>query len=290
MAAHWPRIAPCYAYRGKRAGESDPDYALRAAQALEDAILATGPERVAAFIAEPVVGSTLGAVAFTSGYFKHIRRICDKYEILLICDEVMSGAGRTGRYLACEADDAKPDIVVLGKGLGAGYQPLGAAICRQNIHDVITDRHGGLEHGHTYIGHAIACAAGLAVLAEIEERNLLEAVQRSGERMMSLLTERLSDHPNIGDIRVSGLLAAVEFVEDRQRKTPFRSERRFPSAFRLAAMKNGLICYPDGGNVGGHGAHVLLAPAFIVQNRELEEITERLARTIELLLPARAAA
>lgn len=290
MTQTGPRIAPCYAYRFQSASECQDDYALRAARALEDAILSTGPSRVAAFIAEPVVGSTLGAVPAAPGYFKAIRKICDEYGVLLICDEVMSGAGRTGPYLASDKDNAQPDIVTLGKGLGAGYQPLGAVICRGFIHDAIAENTGAFDHGHTYIGHPIACAAGNAVLDEIEDAVLLDGVVEKGARLHAMLIDRLSDHPNVGDIRGRGLMLGVEFVDDKATKRAFSGSTAFASALRKTAMENGLICYPDGGNIDGAGAHVLLAPPFIISDEEMSLLVDRLASAVEQLLPVRVAA
>lgn len=290
MTRTGPRAAPCYAYRFQSADESLEDYAARAARAVEDAFLAAGPSRVAAFIAEPVVGSTLGAVPAAPGYFEEVRKICDRYGVLLICDEVMSGAGRTGPYLASDTDNARPDIVTLGKGLGAGYQPLGAVICRRLVHDVIAEKIGAFDHGHTYIGHPIACAAGNAVLDEIENGDLLDAVGKKGAQLRAMLIDRLSAHPNVGDIRGRGLMLGVEFVDDKATKRAFSGSTAFAGALHKTAMEKGLICYPDGGNIEGSGAHVLLAPPFIISDEEMSLLVHRLASAVEQLLPVRAAA
>ena len=271
----WPRIAPCYAYRHRADDETDEAYGRRAAQALEDAIVETGPDNVAAFIAETVVGATLGAVPPAPGYFRRIREICDKYEVLMILDEIMSGSGRAGTYFAFEQDGVLPDITTIAKGLGGGYQAIGATIVRGHVHDAIVDRFNFFEHGHTYIGHATACAAALAVSSVIDRDDLLEHVRNIGEELFGELKIAFGDHPNVGNIRGRGLFIGIELVEDRDTKKPV--DRSYGGRIKQAAMDNGLIIYPGGRTADGEsGAHILLAPPFIYDSNNVEELVSKL--------------
>ena len=273
----WPRIAPCYAYRHQNAGETDKDYGIRAAGELETAIEESGAESVAAFIAEPVVGATLGAVASVDGYFRELRRICDKHEVLLIADEVMCGSGRTGSFFAHEQDDVIPDIVTMAKGLGGGYQPIAATLTRKLISDAIASLPGGFEHGHTYVGHATACAAAVAVQQCLDEQELLANVVVMGAELFDVLQSTLGDHPHVGDIRGRGLFAGIEIVADKETKEPFPAEDKLASKIKAAAMEAGLICYPAGGSVDGkRGAHILLAPPFIIERKHFDEAASKL--------------
>ncbi len=274
----WPKIAPCYAYRHQREGESEEDYSLRSAAALEQQILQTGAENVAAFVAETVVGATLGAVPATRGYFHKIREICDRYDVLLILDEVMAGRGRTGSWFAFEQEGITPDIATVAKGLGGGYQPIGAMICRGFIHDTIVDSCGSFAHGHSFVGHATACAAGLAVAGEIEKEGLLSRVRDTGANLMRGLREAFAEHPHVGDIRGRGLLLGIELVADRATARPVSASLGLPGKIRNAAMEQGLICYPGGGTADGfEGAHVLLAPPFIYQPEHVSELIDKLS-------------
>jgi adenosylmethionine-8-amino-7-oxononanoate aminotransferase len=278
-------IDPCYAYRHQHDGESDADYGRRAADLLEEEILRLGPETVMAFMAEPVVGATLGAVPPAPGYFKRIREICDKYGVLLILDEVMCGMGRTGTLFACEQDGVKPDILAIAKGLGAGYQPVGAMLCTAEIHDAIAAGSGFFQHGHTYIGHPTATAAGLAVVNAILGRGLVPRVQTQGEKLMKALTERFGQHPHIGDIRGRGLFRGVEIVADRETKEPFDPSRGIAGKVKKAAFEAGLICYPMPGTIDGRrGDHVLLAPPFIIEDAQIDEVVGKLSTGIETAL------
>ena len=272
----WPRIAPCYAYRHQREDESTADYAARTAAELEAAILDVGADKVAAFIAEPVVGATLGVVPAEDGYFAAIRDICDRHDVLLIADEVMCGSGRCGTFYAHEHDGIVPDMVTLAKGLGGGYQPLGGVVARAAVHDVISDDTKAFAHGHTYVGHPVACAAGVAV-QECLDDGLLAAVDGKGEILRSLLHDRFGDHLHVGDIRGRGLFAGIEFVEDRSNKRPFAPEEKIPARLKKAAMNHGVICYPGGGSVDGRGgAHILLAPPFVAEETHFEMLVDRL--------------
>jgi adenosylmethionine-8-amino-7-oxononanoate aminotransferase len=272
----WPRIAPCYEYRYRKDGESAEEYGRRVASELEQAIASVGAENVAAFIAEPVVGATLGVAPPVAGYFSEIRRICDEQDILFISDEVMSGSGRCGTFYTHPQEGVVADMVSIAKGLGGGYQPIGALITRNEITEAIRGGGEAFAHGHTYIGHATACAAGVAIQDCLDE-GLLDAVSGKGERLMGLLGDRFGEHPNVGDIRGRGLFIGMEFVADRDTRAPFPLDRGIPGQLKKAAMANGLICYPGGGSVDGRaGAHILIAPPFIAEDTHFEELADKL--------------
>ena len=278
-------IAPCFEYRNRRADETAEAYGIRAADELEAEILRLGPETVIAFIAETVVGATIGAVPPAPGYFRRIREICDRHGVLLILDEVMSGMGRTGTLYGCEQDGVSPDILTCAKGLGAGYQPIGATIMSDAIFDTITGGSGAFQHGFTYIGHATACAGALAVQKVIEEDGLLENCRAMGALLKERLHATFGDHPFIGDIRGRGLFVGVELVEDRATKLPFDPVLKLHAKIKAAAMEEGLMVYPSGGTMDGKaGDHVLLAPPFIVTQDQVGLIVERLARAISTAL------
>jgi len=278
-------IAPCYEYAEKSDGESSYDYGQRAAQELEDEILRLGEDKVMAFMAEPVVGATLGAVPAVEGYFKRIREICDKYGVLLILDEVMCGMGRTGHLFACEADGVAPDILCIAKGLGAGYQPIGAMLCSKEIYETIENGSGFFQHGHTYIGHPVACAAGLAVVNAMLERGLIARVNTMGTKLADALRDEFGQHPNVGDIRGRGLFRGVELVSDRDTKQPFDPSLKLAARVKAAAFDAGLICYPMSGTRDGiHGDHVLLAPPFILEDAQVSEITQKLSAALKKCL------
>lgn len=278
-------IDPCYEYRDRQEGETPEEYGLRAAEALREEIERVGPETVMAFMAEPVVGATAGALAPAPGYFKRIREICDEYGILLILDEVMCGMGRTGTLFACEQDDVAPDILCIAKGLGAGYQPIGAMLCSAGIYDAIAKGSGFFQHGHTYIGHPVATAAGLAVLRAILDRNLLPQVQSRGATLQKALESRFGQHPNVGDIRGRGLFRGIELVADRRTKEPFDPSRKIAARLKKAAFAHGLICYPMSGTIDGRrGDHVLLAPPFIISDEEITLLVDRLDAAMQEVL------
>ncbi|WP_372802577.1 aspartate aminotransferase family protein [Paracoccus seriniphilus] len=281
-------IDPCYEYRDRQEGETPEEYGLRAAEALREEIERVGPETVMAFMAEPVVGATAGALAPAPGYFKRIREICDEYGILLILDEVMCGMGRTGTLFACEQDDVAPDILCIAKGLGAGYQPIGAMLCSAGIYDAIAKGSGFFQHGHTYIGHPVATAAGLAVLRAILDRNLLPQVQSRGATLQKALESRFGQHPNVGDIRGRGLFRGIELVADRETKEPFDPSRKIAARLKKAAFAHGLICYPMSGTIDGRrGDHVLLAPPFIISDEEITLLVDRLDAAMQEVLGQR---
>jgi adenosylmethionine-8-amino-7-oxononanoate aminotransferase len=275
-------ISPCYAYREMRPDESETDYSHRLARELEDKILEIGPDRVAAFVAETVVGATLGAVPPTAGYFREMRAVCDKYGVLLILDEVMAGMGRTGHLFACTEDGVSPDIIAVAKGLGGGYQPIGAMVAHRRIYDAVVGGSGFFQHGHTYLGHAIACAAALEVQRVIAEERLLENVLVRGETLRTRLRATFADHENVGDIRGRGLFCGIELVADRASKQPLDPKRRTHARLKAEAMRRGLLTYPMGGTVdGARGDHVLLAPPFICGETEVEEIVALLKESID---------
>lgn len=285
MQAH--HIAPCFAYREQWEGESDSDYAARAARELEAKILELGADTVAAFVAEPVVGATAGAVPPVADYFQHIRAICDRYGVLLILDEVMCGMGRTGSLYACEADGISPDLLTIAKGLGGGYQPIGATLLSQRIYDAFANGSGFFQHGHTYMGHPMAAAAGLAVQQVIRRDNLLANVQAMGGHLRAGLQAAFGQHPHVGDIRGRGLFQAIELVADRDTKAPFDPARKLHARIKAEAMARGLMVYPMGGTIDGvRGDHVLLAPPFIVTQADVAEIVERLDGAVRAALAA----
>ncbi|MHA7682908.1 aspartate aminotransferase family protein [Cupriavidus sp. PET2-C1] len=280
-------VAPCYAYRDQVAGETDQQYAQRLADELEAKILELGPQSVAAFVAETVVGATAGAVPPVADYLRRIRAVCDKYGVLLILDEIMSGMGRTGYLFACEEDGVVPDIVTIAKGLAAGYQPIGAMISSSRIYDAVVGGSGFFQHGHTYIGHATACAAALAVQRTITEDRLLENVLARGEQLRARLRKTLGGHPNVGDIRGRGLFVGVEFVADRETKATLDPALKMHARLKSTAMQNGLLIYPMGGTVDGvRGDHVLFAPPFICSAQDIDRIVERFATSVQAVLPA----
>jgi len=285
MEAH--HIAPCFAYREQLAGETDADYATRAAGELETKILELGPDTVCAFIAEPVVGATAGAVPSVGDYFKQIRAICDKYGVLLILDEVMCGMGRTGALYACEQDGVVPDLLTIAKGLGGGYQPVGATLLSDRIYQAFAQGTGFFQHGHTYMGHPMAAAAALAVQKVIARDNLLSNVQAMGAHLRARLQATFGQHAHVGDIRGRGLFQAIELVADRDTKAPLDPARKLHARIKAEAMARGLMVYPMGGTIDGvRGDHVLLAPPFIVTPEDVDQIVGRLAEAVEAALAA----
>ena len=277
-------IAPCFEYRGREDAESAEDYGLRVANELEDEILRLGPDQVMCFVAEPVVGATLGAVPAVDGYFRRVREICDTFGVLLILDEVMCGMGRTGTLFAHEQEGISPDICTIAKGLGAGYQPIAAMMCSAKIHDAIQSGSGFFQHGHTYLSHPTACAAGVAVVKKLTA-GLVDTVAGKGAYLQDKLKDRFGQNPHVGDIRGRGLFVGVEFVQDRGTKTCLDPSLKFHAVLKREAFAQGLICYPMGGTLDGrNGDHVLLAPPFIVQNEHLDELVEKLETAFEKAL------
>ncbi len=277
-------IAPCYAYRDQNPNESESDYGLRVANELETAIQTLGETSVMAFIAEPVVGATLGAVSAVPGYFKRVREICDKYGVLLILDEVMCGMGRTGTLFASEQEGIAPDITLIAKGLGAGYQPIGAMLCTQTIYSAIEQGSGLFQHGHTYLGHATACAAADVVLTKLVDGGLVDRCRLLGNELDAKLKAAFADHPHVGDIRGRGLFRGIEFVADRDSKAPFEPALGMHKVIKRACVEAGLICYPMGGTIDGEqGDHVLLAPPFIMDSDDVDELVARLGQALKTI-------
>jgi adenosylmethionine-8-amino-7-oxononanoate aminotransferase len=281
---NWPRIPPCYAYRERRNEEPIEVYSARAAAYLDDAIRRAGADKVAAFICEPVVGSSLGVVAAAPGYLARVREICDRHEVLFIADEIMCGSGRTGTFFAHRHDNVVPDMVTLAKGIGGGYQPLAGVVLRNKIADELT--RAGFAHGHTYIGHATACAAGVAVQRVLDRDKLLERTQKMGALFLSLLQEAFGEHPLVGDVRGRGLFFGIELVQDRKTKAGFEGGKQLPDQLRLAAMDAGLICYP--GSIDVHGRtvpHIMMAPPMIIEEQHMRECIAKLRSVFEKTLP-----
>jgi hypothetical protein len=281
MLSEAEHISPCYAYRGRREDESEDAYGQRVANELEAALHRVGPETVIAFVAETVVGAAAGCVPAVPGYFKRIRELCDTYGILLIADEVLCGLGRTGSRYAIEREGIAPDLLVMAKGLGAGYQPISATLVADKIFRTIRDARGTFVHGHSYQAHATACAAALAVQKVIREQDLVANVRTQGGLLMQLLRERFHEHPHVGDIRGRGLMIGLELVQDRATKEPFDPARNLFQAILFAGMEHGLMCYPGHGTAdGARGDHIMLAPPFNITTAHVEEIVDKLAGTL----------
>lgn len=275
-------ISAAYSYRMQQEGESEADFALRMANLLDEKIRELGPENVMAFVAEPVVGASLGTQPAPAGYFKRIREICDEHGVLLIADEVMCGMGRTGSLFALEQEGIAADITTLAKGLGAGYQPIAAVLAAEKVIKAIQEGSGLLWNGHTYMSHAIATSGALAVQKVIEEDNLLDNVRQRGEQLRDGLTARFSQHAHVGDIRGCGLFWTIELVQDRASKAPFPATAKVAQKIQKAALDRGLMCYPAQGCADGvNGDHVLLAPSYISTPQEIDQIVELTALAVE---------
>jgi adenosylmethionine-8-amino-7-oxononanoate aminotransferase len=275
-------VAPCYPYREQRADETPEAYGQRLAAELEAAIVEKGADTVIAFVAETIGGATAGVLTPVPGYFKAVRAVCDKYGVLLILDEVMCGMGRSGTLYASEQEGVVPDLVTIAKGLGGGYQPIGAVLAQRKIVDAMSRGSGFFQHGHTYLGHPVACAAALAVQQVIRRDDLLAKVRDDGAAFGAMLARALGGHRHVGDIRGRGFFWGIELVADRASKAPFDPKSKVHARIKKEAMEQGLLCYPFGGTVDGkQGDHVLLAPPFIASRTDLEAIAARLASSIE---------
>ncbi|MGN6572964.1 MAG: aspartate aminotransferase family protein [Pseudolabrys sp.] len=280
-------VTPVYEYLEKLSGETPDAYGARLAQELEDKINELGKDSVIAFIAEPVVGATMGAVPAVPGYFKRVREICDRYGVLLILDEVMCGMGRTGTLHACEQDGVSPDLMAIAKGLGGGYAPSGALLLQGKIFKALADGSGSFQHSHTYTGHPLACAAALAVQRVIRRDNLLVNVRDQGARLQRRLNERFGNHPFVGDVRGRGLFLGIEIVADRGTKEPFDPAKKIHARIKKEAIARGLMVYPMGGTVDSlRGDHVLLAPPFILDPAAVDTIVERLGEAVDAAVSA----
>jgi adenosylmethionine-8-amino-7-oxononanoate aminotransferase len=275
-------VSPAYEYRGCRTGETPQAYGVRLAEELETKIDELGGGNVIAFVAETVVGATLGAVPAVPGYFKRVREICDRHGILLILDEVMCGMGRTGTLHACEQEGISPDLMAIAKGLGGGYAPIGALLMQDKIFEAVAEGSGAFQHSHTYMGHPLACAAALAVQRVMRRDNLLANVRTQGAYLSRRLKERFGNHPFVGDVRGRGLFQGLELVADRDTKEPFDPKLKLHARVKREAMARGLMVYPMGGTVEGvAGDHVLLAPPFVVDAPLVDTIVERLGEAID---------
>jgi adenosylmethionine-8-amino-7-oxononanoate aminotransferase len=280
-------VSPCFEYRGKHAGEPPEAYGERLARELDEKIEELGPDTVIAFVAETVGGATSGAITPVPGYFRRVREICDRHGILLILDEVMCGMGRTGTLHACEQEGIAPDLMAVAKGLGGGFAPIGAVLLGSRVFDAFANGSGLFQHGHTYLGHPLACAAALAVQRVIRRDDLLANVRRMGEYLRRRLEERFGNHHHVGDVRGRGLFQAIEIVADRGTKEPFDPKLKLHARIKRAAMARGLMVYPMGGTIDGvRGDHVLLAPPFIVDEAVVDTVIERLGDAIDATLVA----
>jgi adenosylmethionine-8-amino-7-oxononanoate aminotransferase len=285
LSSAFSHVTPAFSYREKRDGETDVAFVARLAGELEAEFQRLGPDTVAAFIAEPVVGATSGCVPAPEGYFRAVREVCDRHGALLILDEVMCGMGRTGTLHAWEQEGVAPDIQAIAKGLGGGYQPIGAALAQGRIVETIRNGSGSFQHGHTYLGHPLACAAALEVQHIIRDENLLDNVKERGRQLEQRLTERFGNHRHVGDIRGRGLFQAIELVEDRATRKPFDHTHKLHQKIKAAAFKGGLACYPAGGTMDGQsGDHVVLAPPYISTADEIDMIVERLGTAVDTAL------
>jgi adenosylmethionine-8-amino-7-oxononanoate aminotransferase len=285
LSGAFSHVTPAFAYHEKHEGESDAQFVARLAAELEAEFQRLGPDTVAAFLSEPVVGATAGAVTAPDDYFKAVREICDRHGALLILDEVMSGMGRTGTTHAWEQEGVAPDIQAIAKGLGGGYQPIGAMLASGKIIDTIRSGSGAFQHGHTYLAHPLACAAALAVQDVIREDRLLDRVKERGKQLEQRLTERFGNHRHVGDIRGRGLFWAIELVADRAGRTSFDPAFKLNQKIKAEAFANGLGCYPGGGTVDGvRGDHVLLAPPYIASAAEIDLIVDKLGTAVDNVL------
>ena len=285
LSSAFSHVTPAFAYHERRDQETEAAFVVRLAAELEAEFQRLGPDTVAAFIAEPVVGATAGCVPAPEGYFKAVREICSRHGALLILDEVMCGMGRTGTLHAWEQESISPDIQAIAKGLGGGYQPIGAMLASGRVTEAIRDGSGAFQHGHTYLGHPLACAAALEVQRIIDDEQLLDRVKERGHQLERRLTERFGNHRHIGDIRGRGLFWAIELVADRSSRQPFDPALKLNQKIKAAAFEGGLGCYPAGGTVDGrYGDHVLLAPPYIATSEEIDEIVDRLGKAVDSAL------
>ncbi len=278
-------VTPAFAYHEKQDDESEDEFVRRLVAEIEAEFERLGPQTVAAFVAEPVVGATAGCVPAPAGYFRAVRDLCDRHGALLVLDEVMCGMGRTGTLHAWEQEGVAPDIQAVAKGLGGGYQPIGAMLAGRRVVEAIRAGSGSFQHGHTYLGHPMACAAALAVQETIRDEGLIPRVATLGRLLEERLTERFGNHRHVGDIRGRGLFQAIELVADRTTKEPFDPSLKLHARIKDAAMERGLACYPAGGTVDGRrGDHVMLAPPYIATEGEIDMIVDRLGAAVDAAL------
>ncbi|RYJ04462.1 MAG: aspartate aminotransferase family protein [Acetobacteraceae bacterium] len=285
LSPAFSHVSPCYAYRDREGTESDAQYVARLAEELEAEFQRLGPDTVIAFMAETVVGATLGCVTALPGYFPAMKAVCDRHGALLILDEVMSGMGRCGTLHTWEQEGVSPDIQIVAKGLGGGYQPIGGILVHGRVVAGLNGGSGAFMHGHTYQAHPVACAAAVAVQQVIQGEKLLDNVQAQGALLEQRLVERFGNHRNIGDIRGRGLFWAVEFVTDRASKAPFDPALKLNERVKQEAFARGLACYPMGGTIDGRqGDHAILAPPYIATAAQIETIVERFGAAVDAAL------
>jgi adenosylmethionine-8-amino-7-oxononanoate aminotransferase len=282
LLAEMHHVSPVYEYRGKRASETAEAYCARLAEELESKIEELGGSTVIGFVAETVVGATLGAVPAVAGYFKRVREICNRHGVLLILDEVMCGMGRTGTLHACEQETISPDLMAIAKGLGGGFAPIGALLIKEKIFKTIAEGSGAFLHSHTFMGHPLACAAALAVQQVIRRDDLLTNVRKQGAHLSRRLGERFGNHAFVGDVRGRGLFQGIELVRDRSTKEPFDPALQMHARIKREAMARGLMVYSMGGTADGQrGDHVLIAPPFIVDAAAIDTIVDRLGESVD---------
>jgi hypothetical protein len=275
-----PHIEPPYCYRCPF-HTTYPACELACARQLETEILRQGPERVAAFIAEPVGGATLGAVVPPEGYWPLVREICDRYGLLLIADEVLTGFGRTGTWFAMEQFGVQADVICLAKGAAGGYFPLSITAVRGRDVETIRRDHGDFNHGGTFSHHAVGAAAALATMDYLEAHDLVARAAHVGERLGQVLCESFRDLPGVGDVRGVGLLWAVEFVADRATKVPFPSEVHFADRVWARCLEAGVLLYPGHGCVDGvRGDHLMVAPPYVIAGEQIDLIAGTLREAI----------
>ena len=285
LSPAFSHVSPCFAYRFQMPDESDAQYVQRLADELEAEFQLLGPDTVAAFCAEPVVGATTGCVTALPGYFPAMRAVCDRHGALLILDEVMCGMGRTGTIHAWQQEGVVPDIQIVAKGLGGGYQPIGGILISKRVIEAFQAGSGAFMHGHTYQAHPVACAAALAVQKVIRDDDLLANVRAMGVRLHDQLTERFGNHAHVGDLRGRGLFRGLELVRDRSSRQPFDPALKLHARIKAEAMARGLMCYPMGGTIDGRlGDHVLLAPPYIITPDEIGELVDKLGLAIDAAL------
>ena len=285
LSEAFSHVSPAFAYRFQNDHEDEAAYVDRLAAELEAEFARLGPERVIGFIAEPVVGATAGCVPAPAGYFRRVREICDRHGALLILDEVMCGMGRTGTMHAWEQEGVVPDLQIIAKGLGGGYQPIGGILIAAKIVAGVAAGSGAFLHGHTYQAHPVACAGALEVQRIIREDGLLANVRAMGTRLEAALMDRFGNHAHVGDIRGRGLFQAIELVADRASKRVFDPALKLHERVKRAALERGLAVYPMGGTIDGRqGDHVLIAPPYIVTVGEIDMIVDRLGAAVDAAL------
>ncbi|KAK3706395.1 hypothetical protein LTR37_012773 [Vermiconidia calcicola] len=287
LSQNMTHVSPCFAYRGMKADETDEQYVARLAQELEDEFQRVGSDTVCGFVAETIAGLTLGGVPPVPGYLKAMKAVCDKHGALVILDEVFAGMGRTGTLHAWEQEGVVPHLQTIAKGLGAGYQAVGALLVSKQVVDVLSKGTKAFVHFQTYHGHPLACAAAYEVQQVIKDEGLIENCREMGAYLGELLKERLGSHKHVGDIRGRGLVWGIEIVKDRQTRQPFPvTDKIAPTIHATGLRKEFAISLIPGGGVadGTHGDLIVIAPAYNVTRMDVELIVGRAAKAIEHVL------